>query len=261
MPVPIVCSCSAKLRVADHLAGLRVQCPECQSVHAVPGGSNASSNGNGRAIRGLAGLPPVADVDTVLAESGYSDSESDRLRTELEAGERLAWAGKTAPGYHMSLLKPMVGAAALFTVFAVQVIATLFVAGSKAPLYMIIPCILISLAALAALIGTPFYYQKRERATAYAITDRRVMLWEIDPFLRPKFHSLGPEDIVRFARWAKSEDPDTLGSLVFTRLRVFRFGRFKANRPLGFLYLKNYIDVERKMREHLIDPYTDRLLN
>ena len=273
MPVPIHCSCSAKIRVPDHLAGSRIQCPKCRTVLDVPGGSNeptpakpANGRRNGKAARAKNSATPVRDIDEILSESRYSDAEADRLRDELEADERLVWAGKTAPGFHMSVVRPMAAAGGGLVVCVVVVIAFLVISANdkfadKLIGRALLPFGVAGLLAVATLIAVPFYYRRREAYSAYAITNRRVLLWEMDPFLRTKFHSLAPEDVAGFARLGWSDEADAVGSLVFARQRVFRFGRFRASRPIGFLYVRGHVPVERLLREHLIDPYTDRLMS
>src|SRR5262245_11825219 len=89
MPIPVVCSCSAKLKVGDHLDGKHIKCPKCGSV--IPVGSAA----NGKAPPAAKPKPaPRRSVDDVLQESGLSAAERDRLEGELDQGEQLLWAGK-----------------------------------------------------------------------------------------------------------------------------------------------------------------------
>src|SRR5262245_63177519 len=90
MPIPIICPCSARLRVLDRLAGHEIQCPKCEAVHPVPGAAP---------VNGHAEAPPPASREQVLQESGFSDAERERLLDEMEKGERLLWAGKPVAKY------------------------------------------------------------------------------------------------------------------------------------------------------------------
>src|SRR5581483_2396564 len=97
MPIPVLCPCTAKLRVGDHLRGKQIQCPKCGTVYAMgPGGGVArgkaplASPGGGPA-----GAPtPSTNPAQIIAASGFSSAEEDRLQTNLESDETLLWAGK-----------------------------------------------------------------------------------------------------------------------------------------------------------------------
>ena len=271
MPVPVVCSCSAKIRVPDHLAGQRVQCPKCRTVLAVPGGAAdapAPAKPPAKKSRGKSAPAPapVRDIDEILAESKFTDAESDRLRDALEPGERLVWAGKTATGLHLSAVRPMATAAGGVVMSIVILIAILLIGAEdkgieKIRMMALIPFGLIGIAAVVAVILTPLYFLRRERRSAYALTDRRVLIWDVDPLLREQFHALDPVDIAQFSRYAWKDDADSTGSIVFARKRFLSIGPKRYSRPIGFLYIRGFVGVERLLREHLIDPYTDRLLN
>jgi hypothetical protein len=268
MPVPVVCSCSAKIRVPDHLAGQRVQCPKCRTVLAVPGGAAAPAPAKPKKSRGKSapGPMPLRDIDEILADSRFSDAESDRLRDALESGERLLWAGKTAPGLHFSSVRPIATAAGGVVMSIVIVTAIMLIGAEDKGIdhirrMALIPFGLIGVAAVIALIVTPFYFLRKERRSAYAVTDRRVLIWDVDPFLREQFHSLDPVDIAQYSRYAWKDDADSVGSIVFARKRFLSIGPKRYSRPIGFLFIRGFVGVERLLRVHLIDPYTDRLLN
>src|SRR3954453_7469017 len=67
MPIPVVCHCSARLKVGDDLRGKHVRCPRCGAV-----------------------LPVGAPAGT----TSLGDQERERLEAELRSGERLLWADK-----------------------------------------------------------------------------------------------------------------------------------------------------------------------
>src|SRR5215470_11666317 len=95
MPVPLICPCSAKLRIADRLKGMYIKCPRCGAFHAV-----GSANGHApapardepeeRPTKELA----AATTDEVLAASALSEPERDALLDVLEEGEQVVWADK-----------------------------------------------------------------------------------------------------------------------------------------------------------------------
>jgi hypothetical protein len=265
MPVPVYCGCSAKLRVADHLLGLQIQCPKCKTVHDVPGGTQrGGQNGSHASARSVPAPLPIGDMDDILEEAKFTEAESDRLRDELEDGERLIWAGKTAPGLHMSAVRPMASAAGGIVLSIIIVTAIFIITASDRALgdfrwKAAIPFILMGIGAVVALAAMPFYFRFREGAGAYALTDRRVLIWDRDPFLRPGFHSLAPEDVADFSRHGEADD-DKVGSLIVARITFLRILKRRWRRPLGFLYIRGCATLERQLREHLINPHMDRLM-
>jgi hypothetical protein len=233
-------------------------------VHDVPGGDGASlvaspNRRNGQASTAAAPLP-VGTPDEILAESGYTKKDIERLQKELQAGEKLVWAGRSLPGIHGTVVGPMLPAIFIFVIATANFLIGFFTSKAGSTQLTISMAIgLVALLALVYLVAVPFYFMHLERHAVFALTDRRVLIWDRDQFYRKCFHSLGPEDVVRFNRQGRSEAPNAVGSLVFAKLRVFRFFKLKLDRQLGFLYVRGYVGLERKLREHLIDPYTDRL--
>src|SRR4051794_17430876 len=100
MPIPVVCACSAKLKVADHLLDLDVRCPKCGTIRtaAAPTRDSPYYGLYAATPRSAAkGPPPAASPEDVLARSPLSDGEKRRLGAELDGDERLVWAGKPDP--------------------------------------------------------------------------------------------------------------------------------------------------------------------
>src|SRR5262245_19405165 len=154
MPIPIICTCAAKLRVSDRLKGMQIQCPRCLKVHQVVGGP--SSNGHAAAAP-----PPLADV---LQGSGLSPDEQERLRAELQPDEALVWAGKPVAR------NALIMGAAFSTVFFFQTIVLVIIlvmAGSAVG--WVVGTLLGIVATLVTLAGIacPFYNQFRYVNSAY----------------------------------------------------------------------------------------------
>src|SRR5579871_3506362 len=84
MPIPVICACSAKLKVGDHLEGKHVKCPKCGALIQVGGAEG-----------GPAAAPaPAPTSEAVLQRSPLSDAEREAVEGELKEDERLVWAGK-----------------------------------------------------------------------------------------------------------------------------------------------------------------------
>jgi hypothetical protein len=248
MPIPILCPCTAKLRVRDGLAGLEVQCPKCQAVHAVPG----EGPSNGRA-------EPPDDAGLVLTKSGFSASERGRLEQELEEGERLLWAAK--PDTRAPYLLGLVAAAGCL-VFA-SVLLVIAVLSRVQGLGGIGVTVVLGVLALVPLVvgaAFPFLNRLRYQRTAYALTDRRALVWDCDWMARPRFKDYGPEDLASYAKWQFSQRADAVGHLVFAREVTGEVGRGKLIRSHGFFYVAGVPQLERLLREEILDAYTDRLM-
>src|SRR5262249_21637290 len=141
---------------------------------------------------------------------------------------------------------------------AIPVLATLFASRDRTSVFVFGPLWVI---ALFALIATPFYFRFRESCAAYAVTNRRVLIWDRDPFLREKFLALDAAAVAQLSREGDADDA-AVGSLILVpKLIYFRLLKWKLTRRIGILYIRGCPTLERRLREHLIDPYTDRMLS
>jgi hypothetical protein len=266
MPIPVVCSCSAKLKVGDHLNGKHIKCPKCGSV--IPVGA---SNGTGHApapaaapaARPRTPAPPAPDA--VLAENGLSAEERERLKGALASGERLVWAGK--PVVRWAFIRAWgIGAGLLFTTVVLVVILVLT---SKDGLLTGAGGMLIFVGLLLAafgftVAGVAWPYLQRWYATrvVYAVTTRRALSWNPNYFGKVSLSEYEPEDIAKLYRTDITPGPDGVGNIIFgvtARRKKTREGVEITYRRYGFFLLRGAADVERILRETLVDPYLDAL--
>lgn len=250
MPIPILCPCSAKLRVSDHLKGLQIQCPKCLAIHDVAGA---------KPTNGVAAAPaPVQDPEEILAKSGFSAAERERLEDELKKGERLVWAGK--PEARMALVVGLGPACGGFFL-AVVLVVILVLVRSKGMADWQLYLLLGSFAAVGIVAGlaSPFLNRFRYAHSAYALTTRRALVWDRALYVRPRFTAYGPEDVASVTCRQYSPKPDAIGHLTFAA-EVTKIGQARFVRFHGFFYLRGARAIEKLLREHLIDAYTDRIL-
>jgi hypothetical protein len=249
MPVPIFCPCTAKLRVADHLKGQSIQCPRCQAIHDVPGADRSVAKQK---------VVQAPELEEVLQASGFSPEECQRLERELEAGERLLWAGKPdARAAFLGGLGPAAGG--LFLAICLGIFLIVMRMHGNSPKEIALP--MGALAVGAVLVGAawPVLNKWRYAQTAYAVTDRRALAWGRELFLTPYFMAYGPEDLVKL-KWSEwSPLARGVGHILFAR-EVREVEELKVVRSHGFFFIRDAAAIERLLREHLIDPYTDRLL-
>jgi hypothetical protein len=251
MPIPLICPCSAKLRIRDGLEGYEIQCPRCQAIHPVPGA--APVNGHAKAS------PPSPGADEVLEASGFSDFERARLLDELEKGEQLLWAGKPVARYAFYLGLVALGFSVVVALMLTVVIVGCAVQGAIG----LVAGLVLGLAALAAvLLGAtvPFLNRRRYERTAYALTDRRALVWDCDWLTQPRFISYGPEDLVALRLQKFGNLPDGIATLVFRMERGQQLPGVKGVRVHGFAWVRKAGEVERLIRERLLDAHVDRML-
>ncbi len=250
MPIPILCPCSAKLRVRDNLAGLEIQCPKCEAIHPVPGEPPT----NGKAAH----ASPAASAKQVLANSGLSEEERERLQEELEKGERLLWAAKPVARSAFLLGLVVTGFSCVVALMLLAVAIVTFVQKASALIGVVL--IVFALVAVAAGATFPFINRRRYERTAYALTDRRALAWDCDWLARPRFKDYGPEDLAAYSKMQFGQSADVVGHLIFAREVVRRVGAHKITRTHGFFYIKGVPQLEKILREELLDAYTDRLM-
>ena len=107
----------------------------------------------------------------------------------------------------------------------------------------------------------PFLNRRRYDRTAYALTDRRALVWDCDWMARPRFKDYGPEDVAAYSKMQFSQRPDAVGHILFAREVTGQVGTGKVFRSHGFFYVAGVPQLEKLIRENLIDAYTDRLLS
>jgi hypothetical protein len=263
MPIPVICACSAKLKVGDHLQGKHVKCPKCGSLLPV-----GTPNGAGTPA---AGAPPAPDpppsTQAVLAQSPLSDKERDLLTSQLEAGEQVVWADKPEP--RIAFLRGwVVTVTMLFS--AGSILTILILAGQHGMFSGFSGTItLIALGLFVAGftgfgLAWPFVARWRAGRTFYAITTERAMAWYCNLFGRMSLLIFEPVALAGFFRQDITAGPDGVGHLIFGSRRVTRktrHGRELTNRIIryGFFNIHRVVAVERLLRDTLVDPFLDRL--
>jgi hypothetical protein len=266
MPIPVVCSCSAKLKVGDHLNGKHIKCPKCGSVIPVGGGNGtptAPSPAPAPAARPKA--PPAPTVEEVLADSGLSAEERERLEGELAAGERLLWAGK--PVARWAFIRGWgIGSGLLFGTVVLVVILILAskdgMLGGTAGTLVFIGLLLAALASAAAGIAWPFLRRWYATLVVYAVTSKRALSWGPNYFGKVSLNEYEPEDMAKLYRTEITPGPDGVGNIIFgvsARRKKTREGIEVSYHRYGFFLLRRAAQVEKLLREALVDPYLDAL--
>ncbi len=267
MPIPVICSCSAKLKVGDHLQGQHIKCPKCGSVIPV-GTANGSAPVPAApppAPRATPPAPPAASTKQVLEESGLSPEERERLEAELERDERLLWAGKPVERF-VFLRAWGISVGFFFGVVVVVVIMILTANHGLAKDFMGVLTMLflgtVALGFAGAGAGWPFLQRWYARKTTYAVTTKRALIWGRTRFGKATFGAYDPADLAKFYRVDVSKGSDPIGHLIFgtqvTR-RKTKDGIVETHHRYGFFLIRRAAEVERMIRDHLVDPLLDKL--
>ena len=256
MPIPILCPCSARLKVGDHLKGLHIKCPRCGAVHPV-GAVHGNSVGHARPE-----APP--DKEQVLAAGGLADDERERLEAELESGEQLLWAGKPVERRVYLRNMAIVGSGLFFGAFVLGLILVILLTQSQLDVHWFI-LLLMGIAAAGCVAGGflwPAFQRRRARQTVYAATSKRALAWVPDWYGKVALVVYQPEDLAKLYRVEVTRDADAVGSLIFgvhvTRKET-REGIIEKRRVYGFFFIRQAAAVERLMREALVNPLLDRI--
>jgi hypothetical protein len=261
MPIPVVCSCSAKLKVGDHLSGKHIKCPKCGSV--LPVGANGDAAAPPRPP--APPPPPAASAQQVLGASELSAAERERLQAELTSGEQLLWADKPAVRWAF-LFAWGIGSGLIFTAIVLMVI---FFLTWRQDLFHDTVGKLIHLAMLVGGIGLaiagivyPFYRRAIVSKSVYAATTKRALGWHPNWLGKLHFVVYQPADLAKLYRVTFGRGPGAVGHLIFgvqvTRKQTSD-GIVKGYRRYGFAYVRDAQRVEKLLREHLVAPYLDGL--
>jgi hypothetical protein len=263
MPIPLICPCTAKLRVADHLKGQYIKCPRCGAFHSIgaPNG-HAAQNGQEVILPGSSrnADPASADSETVLAQAAFCDAERDQIQDLLEPGEQVIWADKpdTQAAYRSGWIFGGILCGAAFVLLVITISAIASTGGNSAVIGVGVFLGVLALALIGAGIAAPKYMRWRYAKNFYVATDRRALVWASNFFGRPKLRVYPPAKLTRMQ--SMGVRADGLGTLLFGRELVKnRRGQVRGIVVHGFFFIRNVPQVEKLLRDRLVDPLTDRL--
>jgi hypothetical protein len=184
-----------------------------------------------------------------------------RVRSELSGGERLVWVGQPRPRLYRGQIACMTLFGLFFLIppafmllFAVAMAAGVLGAGGPAEAFgffplcfglFTIPFFLVGGLMAAASVWMP----RRLRRVAYALTDRRALIWEPGFFGRYTVRSYTPASLSRLTRVDRG---DGAGDLVFEEYYTAGtnsqgFQTTQRNQR-GFLAVDRVREVEELMR-------------
>jgi hypothetical protein len=150
-----------------------------------------------------------------------------------------------------------------FLFSAVLVGVVLFVVHSQNMLGLAGDIMLIAVAVGLALfaLAWPFLVRGRYRGTAYAVTSQRALAWDPNILGRMRFQEYDAADLARFYRVnVPFGGRDGAGTLVFgAEASKNKKKKNEIVRYHGFFYIGRAVEVEKLLRDRIVNPYTDRL--
>lgn len=184
------------------------------------------------------------------------------VRAELRQGERLVWAGTPRPWTFASTAIPIflfgivfLGFSVFWTASALFMTRAASSQGHGGPSFMSdffplfgIPFMLVGLGMLLSPVG----YRIKASRTAYALTDRRALVFEGSILGGRTVRSYGPEQLGTMSRIERSSGA---GSLVFEEVQSYvrtDNGPSVRTTRRGFLGIANVREVESLVRETLL---------
>jgi hypothetical protein len=203
----------------------------------------------------------------VLQQSPLSEAERDTLEGELEKDERLVWAGK--PDLRMAFLRGWIATAGLAS-GAVMVLIVLLVIAFTAGFHgsggiiAVVLLVLLILALLGAGFAAPYLNRWRMGKTFYAFTTKRALAWNCTWGGKVVHNAYDPADLAKLYRQnlTYTSGDDGVGNLIFgvkVRTRETTEGTMRIVTRYGFFLVPRAAEVEKLLRETLVDPFMDKL--
>jgi hypothetical protein len=211
----------------------------------------------------------IEEID--IHDTNVPENIQERIEQELTKGEKLYWVGM--PSRRIVLIRsmwgPIVGAFILLVCGGVALM--FFVQSRNMPggggiglMGALMPgCFGLLFAGGLGL--TPFYALWKAKRTCYALTSRRAIVWQAGWFGHVTMENYNPARLANMWRrdmWFFGKGG---GDLVFRSVTVITVtsgrhgGVSQSTTYYGFLAIENVKQVERLVREVLVDKVIDRL--
>jgi hypothetical protein len=250
---------------------------------AAPGGSDAVKRPAPVAARSTpapANLPEE-ELDEVgrdnkvpsvkLENSEVPEKMRERVANELSRGEKLIWVG--IPSRRIVMIRSLWGPiAGVFFLFIFGVIGLFFaftasktggIAGAIVPL-LGIGCM--ALLFVGSSMLAPVWAFFKQQRTCYALTNRRCIVWSCGWFGTVTMTSYNPMQLTNMWRrdmwiFGKGGGDVVFRTRTVTTITTGRHGGVSQRTYLyGFLSIENVGEVERLIRETLLDRMMDRIV-
>jgi hypothetical protein len=299
MTITAICPCGTPLKAPDHLAGKAVKCPKCTAVVKLPAANGTArvpaaaaahppasntkpltprADMSGAATRPLGGASDVKggpnvkaapERRTTLPSAEVPPELNERLMKELMPKEKILWVGQPIPKLvFRRQLWALILAPILFVVAGVW---SLFVLKGKDVPMMMLTGPLVFLAFGIGLGIYPFIKKAIARKTFYLLTNKRAIIWALRPVIGVYRDVYQPAQLVNIRR-ENAILVRGAGDVIFRTKIIIRRTDYYDRRGgyrgsdtsrqtihYGFLAVDRPQDVERLIRETLLEKYLEKL--
>jgi hypothetical protein len=264
--VSVACACGVTIEAPGSLAGKSVKCPQCSAAVSVP-------------------APAVA------AQYYYEDGQipadlKEKTLKDLDANERVVWVGQpVAKLVFLRNIYYLIPTVILAGIALVWLAGSLFPAkaaadaaqkahaaqqagkAAAAPAKSSGASILAPLGMLcvaAGFAGVPFARWYFATRTCYALTTRRALVYKASLF-GPERESYPPLEVAQMRRsdsWLASDSGDLIfrtATVITTSNNRGRLSQSIRHIHYGFLAIARIGEVEKLVRETLIDRFVDKV--
>jgi hypothetical protein len=269
VPISAVCTCGAEIEATDDVAGQSVNCPQCAAEVYIPLAGTWS-----KVARRAKNYRANAQVPTGLMEKALAG---------LGPNEELVWLGqpedtlvfRRSLGYlvggGMVAVISLMWLTGMFSQKDVTHSSTAVRPAARqraqtpppAKHTDTLPAILLIGSTCVALV--PLFRWRSAKGTCYALTNRRALVYK-EGLFGPTRESYSPVEVAQMRRcdaWVFEEG----GDLIFRTVQVLttsfnqRTGSHRSVKTThyGFLAIADVKEVERLVRETLIDRFVDKL--
>lgn len=262
MPITVTCACGLELEAPDNLAGQSVKCPECATAVPIPGAASAAES--------TASAPgPIIEHGTLPAHV------REKINASLQEKEHLVWLGRPLVGLVFTRQLGYMLLAIVVVLIAAVFFINFFGGRQPADPQLRKPIVYAAMALFSILglvfCAIPFYRVWQATQTGYGLTNRRAIIYRGGLFGGDLDH-YSPSQLVGMTRansWVRSG----AGDLVFRTVHVvtttvksqptrgLSFGDSRSESVktyrYGFLAIAQVQDVERLIRETLVDRFVD----
>jgi hypothetical protein len=264
--IAVACPCGVTLAAPAALAGKSVKCPRCAAAVA---------------------LPAPAD-DTAAAFDPFSCREDgdvpadlkDKLLKGLNANEKPVWIGQPVPNLVLLRSSGYFVLAGIGILAAVIWLAFLLTPDKAPPVQagkkaapapashssniILLPATIFLVSACFAAV--PVLRWRTAKRTCYVLTNRRALVYK-ESLFSPTRESYPPLEVANMRRsdsWLASGSGDLIYRTVYvvstSRSRSGGFSSSVRTVHYGFLAIAQVAEVEKIVRETLIDPVVDKLI-
>lgn len=196
-----------------------------------------------------------------FGESKLSSEQESRVQSELESGEQLLWTGRPRAGRLILESIPLVLFGIPWTAFTIFFISMVTFSvmqdgNKKEPVLGLYSFLLLLFGVPFVLVGlwmlsSPLWMYRQIKQICYAITNRRVILWDPNSFWGAMYiRSYVPRQLASLLR---TERADGSGDLIFEEQYYQTRGQHKPRaQRIGFMAIDNVRTVDELVRKALL---------